>query len=102
MLSQQYTLQEKSIWGYFVGIVDFISGLFIYAFIGGIFGIFGLILVILYVIPGIIWIYRQIKHNRGVPENNLIVKYILYIEQAHSEIPEKYHEAILSKLLRNL
>ena len=90
MISEKYSLAEKSVGGYIIGIIVLGGALpcfYIFPF--------GSLVIILI---GIVSIYKQSAFNRAVPENNILFKYIKYIEQVHSEIPEKYHEAILSNL----
>ena len=89
MLSQQYSLQEKSIGGYVIGIFFIITSPLYFV---------TLFITVVDIILGIAFIVKQRNHNRRVPENNILVKYIQYIEQIHSEIPENYHEAILFNL----
>lgn len=90
MLSEKIKIQEKTILGYVLAFVIFLM------FAPG-FGLGFFPSLIGYII-GIYVIIKQRNYNRQVPENNILAKYVLYIEQAHSEIPEKYHEAIIYNL----
>lgn len=94
MVSQKFSFQDKSYGGYIGGIILL---LMVVPPSLSFFPIFGIIMFFV----SIAAIVNQYTHNKKIPENNVLYKYLQYLEEIHSEIPEKYYSAMLDNL-RNL
>lgn len=93
MISQKFSFQEKSYGGYIRTIILLVAAIPAL----GVFPIVSIIILFLAIASTV----QQYKINSIVPVNNILLKYIQYLEEMHSGIPEKYHLAILNNL-RNL